>query len=111
MSNSLIQISKEWTSNHFVTLIIFTTLLSVSRSAPFACYTGVNCLTCLNNTYCQTCYSGQGIATDGSCIYCTDYPNCQTCNGSNTSECLTCIANFTLTSSNTCQNNNNCFDL
>jgi hypothetical protein len=93
-----------------MTGIIFTVLLSVCSYA-FTCRAGINCLTCLNSTYCQSCYPGMGIASDASCGYCTDYANCQTCNGSNLSQCYNCVTNFTLTSDNICHNDNNCTDL
>ncbi len=110
MINTLKTISQAWTINHFITVIIFTGLLSVSSYA-FICQTGVNCLICLNSTFCQSCHPDMGIASDASCGHCTDYANCQTCNGSNLSQCSNCVTNFTLTSDNICHNNNNCTDL
>ena len=74
------------------------------------CLPGVNCGTCLNSTYCSSCWPGTGMTINRTCVYCSNYFRCSSCNGDIPSQCYACNTYFNLTINNTCDRAYNCID-
>jgi hypothetical protein len=64
------------------------------------CLPGVNCGTCLNSTYCSSCWPGTGMTINRTCVYCSNYIRCSSCNGDIPSQCYACNTYFNLTINN-----------